>query len=89
MLVQKKWFFCTYNIDDIIVFKDPRNGRLLVKRIKKILYYSKKGKKLYKPDRIRNDKLYFLVGDNEKESTDSRYFGGIKIKDTIGKVISP
>lgn len=34
---------------------------------------------------IKNGK-YFLIGDNEKESTDSRDFGFITKKDILGKV---
>lgn len=30
---------------------------------------------------------FFLIGDNEKESTDSRYFGFLEKKDILGKVI--
>lgn len=29
----------------------------------------------------------FVVGDNTKESTDSRYFGGVDIEDIVGKVV--
>lgn len=36
--------------------------------------------------RIKNDK-YFVVGDNRKESTDSREFGWVSKKDILGKVI--
>lgn len=32
-------------------------------------------------------KLYFVVGDNSKESTDSRQFGWIRKKYIIGKVL--
>lgn len=34
------------------------------------------------------NKKYFVVGDNEKESTDSRKFGWISNKDIIGRVIA-
>lgn len=33
-------------------------------------------------------KEYFVVGDNETESTDSRAFGWIRKKDIIGRVIA-
>lgn len=36
VLVQKRWFFCQYNIGDVIVCKNPRTGRLLIKRIQQI-----------------------------------------------------
>lgn len=34
-----------------------------------------------------NNNTYYVVGDNKKESTDSRDFGWITRKDIIGKVI--
>lgn len=71
VFVQKKWFFCHLQKGDIIVFKDPRKNRMLIKRIQK----------------IRKNRI-FVVGDNTKHSTDSRQFGSIKRKDTIGKVIA-
>lgn len=70
ILVQKKWFFCSISIKDIVILKDPRNGNLIIKRINK----------------IKKDLLYVL-GDNRKESTDSRAFGWIKENAIIGKVI--
>ena len=33
------------------------------------------------------DRKYFVIGDNKKESTDSRKFGPIKKEQIIGKVI--
>lgn len=33
------------------------------------------------------DKMYFLIGDNQRESTDSREFGWVKRIDLIGKVL--
>ena len=71
VIVKKKWFFTSYKISDVIVFKNSQNSLLHMKRIEKI-----HGKKL------------FLVGDNTKESTDSRTFGWIEKKQTIGKVIA-
>lgn len=71
VFVRKKWFFCHLQKGDIIVLKDPRKQRMLIKRIQK----------------IDKNKL-FVVGDNTKHSTDSRQFGYIERKDTIGKVIA-
>ncbi len=34
-----------------------------------------------------HDRKYFVIGDNKKESTDSRNFGWIKKEQIIGKVI--
>ena len=55
---------------DIVIAQDPRDGRLLVKRVREIKHGS-----------------YFLTGDNETESTDSRVFGWVKQKDIVGKVL--
>lgn len=55
---------------DVVVVKNPWDGRLLLKRIEK-----------------REGERYFVAGDNQQFSTDSRTFGPI-VKDLIvGKVI--
>lgn len=36
VVVQKKWFFCSLGLRDVIVLKDPRNRKLILKRIKEI-----------------------------------------------------
>lgn len=64
------YLFKKPRINDIIITKDPRDKRPIIKRIV----------------RIENGR-YFLRGDNEKESTDSRQFGMIERKDIRGKVI--
>lgn len=58
-------------IGDIVVAKHPYKITPIIKRITKI---STGGK-------------VFLSGDNPDESTDSRTFGEISIKDVLGKVI--
>lgn len=55
----------------------PKIGDLIV--LKQRQYIIKRIKK------IKNDK-YFVVGDNKKESTDSRKFGWISKKEIVGKV---
>ena len=55
---------------DVVVLRDPRDGRLVLKRI----------------TRITADG-YFVKGDNEKESTDSRTFGFLKKENITGKVL--
>lgn len=55
---------------DVVVLRDPRDGRLVLKRIINV-----------------DESGYFVKGDNEKESTDSRTFGMIDRKDILGKVI--
>ena len=56
----------------------PKIGDLIV--LKREKYIIKRIKK------IKNNK-YFVVGDNKKESTDSRRFGWIDRKDIVGKVL--
>lgn len=80
VLVQKGWFFCRYKSEDIVVCRDPRNKRMLLKRIKKI---RNKGNILHK------NSIYFVVGDNTKESTDSREFGWLDKNLLVGKVMYP
>lgn len=55
----------------------PKIGDLII--LKQRQYIIKRIKK------IKNDK-YFVVGDNKKESTDSRKFGWISKKKIVGKV---
>ena len=67
--------------DEVIVWKHskPKIGDATVFK-KNNKFYIKRVKK------IENGK-YFVLGDNEKESIDSRKFGWIDKKDIIGKVI--
>ena len=60
-------------------FKDLREGDVVIARSQKRLIIKRIKK-------VKNRK-YFLVGDNEKESTDSRSFGFVKKKDILGKVL--
>ncbi len=56
-------------VGDTIVLRDPRDHRLILKRILE----------------IKRDG-YFVKGNNEGASTDSRVFGLVKKEDMIGKV---
>ncbi len=56
----------------IVAVRDPRDGKILIKRISKI-----------------ENGEYFVLGDNKKESTDSRKFGMLDRQSIIGKVIYP
>ena len=45
------------------------------------------GKEMVKRIQMSSDRGIFVMGDNEKESTDSREFGLVKKEQIIGKVI--
>ena len=64
-----KYRFRKPKVGEVIVLRDPRTERLVLKRIRK-----------------SEDGMYFVVGDNEDKSTDSREFGSIKKESIIGKV---
>src|SRR5262245_18533241 len=49
--------------------------------------YKQSVKILKRVDKINIDGTYELVGDNEAESTDSRTFGPIPLKEILGKVV--
>lgn len=66
------YLFAKPKVTDIVGLIDPRDKKVLIKRISEI----KNGK-------------YFVLGDNPKESTDTRTFGWIGKKDIIGKVTYP
>jgi len=57
-------------IGDVAVLRDPRDSRLVLKRVVGIT-----------PDG------YFVKGDNESGSTDSRTFGSVKKENIVGKVL--
>ncbi len=75
------------------IFKD--NDVVLVNRFSYILSKPKIGdlvilrREKYMIKRIARikDKKFFVVGDNKKESTDSRSFGWINKKEIIGEII--
>lgn len=56
-------------VGDVVVLRDPRDHRLILKRIVEIMRDG-----------------YFVKGDNERVSTDSRVFGLVKKEDMTGKV---
>lgn len=67
---------------DVLVwswFYNPRVGDIVA-----IKY---QGKDMVKRIQTIVDRHIFVIGDNEKESTDSRSFGWIDKKEIIGKVI--
>ena len=71
--------------DEILV---NRLSYLLCKpRIRDVIVL-KKNKFIIKRIAKINNRKYFVVGDNKKESTDSRDFGWISKKEILGKVIA-
>ena len=63
--------FIPLTIGDVVLARDPRDSRVIIKRI----------------SQIEHD-AFFLVGDNEQESTDSRVFGFVSKKHILAKVIA-
>src|SRR3989338_9184128 len=62
--------------------------RLLGLRVGDIAVIKKNGKELVKRiGQISSDRSIFVIGDNQKFSTDSRTFGLIKESEILGKVI--
>ena|SRR3989338_7338199 len=76
---------------DVVVIKDPRDGRLLLKRIKKIRVYSSSERSESRSSRqartIRVEE-FFVSGDNPAASTDSKTFGTISQKMILGRTLS-
>ncbi|MDP3726989.1 MAG: signal peptidase I [bacterium] len=62
------------------LFKNPKIGDVVVIKNNKKKYLIKR------IQRIR-EKTYFVVGDNKKQSIDSRNFGWIAKKDIVGKIL--
>jgi len=52
-----------------------------------IVAFKKDGKEMIKRTQNTDDRRIFVIGDNERESTDSRKFGSISVDKIIGKVI--
>lgn len=63
----------------IYLFRKPSVGEIVVAKINNIPVV----KRIQK---IKQNE-YFLIGDNLKESTDSRVYGFVEKKDILGKVI--
>lgn len=56
-------------------------------KIGDLVVVTKNGKKIVKRIKMLDNRQLFILGDNEKMSTDSRTFGWIKEEDILGKVI--
>ncbi|QQG43004.1 MAG: S26 family signal peptidase [Candidatus Daviesbacteria bacterium] len=67
---------------DILIFSwfiNPKAGDIVAIKMG--------GKEIIKRIQSLDDRLIFVMGDNEKMSTDSRHFGPIKKEEIIGQVI--
>ena len=61
------------------IFKNPKSEDVVVVRFK--------DKEMIKRIQKTDGNQVFVIGDNEKESTDSRHFGLLKKGQIIGKVV--
>ena len=93
------YLFQKPKIGDVVVIKDPRSGKLLLKRIAKVISLSSRAREARRGDPVeiaasspeaspRNDNVrYFISGDNPKDSMDSGVFGAVKKKNIFGKIL--
>ncbi len=72
------YFFREPKVGEVVVVKDPRDPSTSSGQGGRLL--------LKRIDKKRKEE-YFVVGDNPKQSTDSKDFGWITNKEIIGKVI--
>ncbi len=61
------------------IFSKPKTGDIVVIKVN--------GKEMVKRIQTSVDRHIFVIGDNKRESTDSRKFGPISVDKIIGKVI--
>lgn len=61
--------------DDVVVFQRGDEGHWLVKRIAQ-----------WPDGRLQHNGLWYVLGDNQSASRDSRYFGGIRTEQLAGQV---
>ncbi len=83
--IQGNSMYPAFNSGDVVLvnrlaffFKNPKIGDIIV---------LKKERDIIKRIIKVKDNRFFVVGDNKKESTDSRQFGWIGRKEIVGKVI--
>lgn len=84
--IEGKSMYPTYSPGDLVLvsslpylFSNPREGDAI------IIKYD--GRLMIKRIRQIKRNSYFVIGDNESESTDSRKFGWLKRHQILGKVI--
>lgn len=59
-----------------------------IPKVGDIVAFKKQGKDMIKRIQKADDRRIFVMGDNEKESADSRSFGWVDKRNIIGKLIS-
>lgn len=64
------YLFTQPEIDDVLVFIQPDSNRLMIKRV----------------SAIADGPVYYVTGDNRRESLDSRHFGVLTRDAIIGRV---
>jgi len=62
---------CAPKAGDVAIVRDPRDGRLLLKRLV----------------RTEPDGRFYAAGDNERASTDSKEFGALSRERIVAKVL--
>ena len=67
-------FFFSIGTGDVLVFRSPVDGMVLIKRVRSL-------------EKSDDGTKFFMEGDNRMRSTDSNTFGPISRKSIIGKVI--
>lgn len=67
-------FYRKIRIGDVLVFRSPVDGRVLIKRVKGL-------------ETSHGGPRYFMEGDNRMRSTDSNAFGSITGDTILGKVV--
>lgn len=74
---------------DVLVLCWPRlnRGWVFKLKVRDLVVFRKDGKEIVKRVQKCDDRRIFVVGDNQKMSTDSRHFGWVDKKEIIGKVI--
>ncbi len=66
--------FFSIRTGDVLVFRSPVDGRILIKRVKEL-------------EQVQDVTRFFMEGDNRMRSTDSNAFGSIERSSVIAKVI--
>lgn len=81
--------------NNIVVFKDPTGGGFVIKRVFRLAGETVPVDKWPADHKLEDgpytvpDGTVFVLGDNAKQSEDSRRFGPVQVDRIIGKVVWP